>query len=208
MTCSFSSAYDRPAWDRVNCPFSRRLQELVTDPASLANYLGCTVQAVNQYKTNAAFPKTENLIKIAEYYQVSLDYLMGFTNIPNRDTSLQAINEVTGLDVDAIIKLNEIKEKNAQTSFSDIISLLISDKNAEYFLYMIKLLIDYELGDGGNALVDVHVAGENWKLYSDTLVKASLQNTMIENISAIAARYSAIKQGEAMENGKHKADAD
>ena len=182
MAYSYNSAYDRPAWDRINCPFSRRLQELVTDPAALAKYLGCTVQAVNQYKTNSAFPKTENLIKIAEYYQVSLDYLMGFTSVPNVDTSIQSVNEVTGLSVGAIEKLHDIKESNP--AFSEIISLLLDDSNCEYFLSLIQGLLNEN-----TEIVELEVQGKKMKIQDRNLLAAVLQSNLIENISSLGKKY-------------------
>lgn len=182
MTYSYNSAYDRPAWDRVNCPLAQRLQALVTDPAALAKYLGCTVQAVNQYKTNAAFPKTENLIKIAEYYQVSLDYLMGFTNIPNLDTSLQSVNEATGLSVGAIVKLHDIKESNP--AFSEIISLLLEDSNCEYFLALIQGLLHEN-----TEIVEMEVQGKKMRIQDRNLLAALLQTKMIENISSLGKKH-------------------
>ena len=182
MKWTYSSAYDRPTWDKVNCPLAKRLQDLVQDPTSLAKYLGCTVQAINQYKQGTSFPKTENLIKIAEYYQISLDYLLGFTDIPNRDTTLQSINEVTGLSVDAICKLNDISKINP--AFSGIISLLIEDHNCEYFLALIQSL----LAKSDN-LVDLDIAGSKLQITDNNLLAAVLQTKMIENISELSKAY-------------------
>ncbi len=70
---------------KANTHLARFLRERVSDPQKLADYLKCTVQAVNQYKNGTAFPKVENLILIAEYYGVSLDELVG--NAPNDTVS-------------------------------------------------------------------------------------------------------------------------
>ena len=73
--------------------FCDRFSLLCTKSVELANYLGCTVQAVNQYKNGTAFPKVENLIKIAEYYGVSLDYLVGLSDCKLRNPSAEKMHE-------------------------------------------------------------------------------------------------------------------
>ena len=72
--------YDVKVFDKAESPFAKRLRELVTNPAALKECLGCSQQAINQYKQGTAFPKTENLIKIADFYGVSVDYLLGRTD--------------------------------------------------------------------------------------------------------------------------------
>lgn len=71
--------------EKANTPLARFLRERVNDPQRLAKHLGCSIQAVNQYKNGTAFPKVENLILIAEFYGVSLDELVG--NSPNDTVS-------------------------------------------------------------------------------------------------------------------------
>ena len=183
MAWKFNSAYDVPTWDKTNCPLAKRLQDEVSDPAKLAAFLGCTVQAVNQYKQGTAFPKTENLIKIAEYYHISLDYLLGFTNIPNRDTSLQSVNAVTGLSVGAIIKLYDISQSNQD--FSKIISLLLEDNNCEYYLALIQGLLR-----NSTDIVELEVQGEKMRIQDRNLLAAVLQTHLIENIRNLIGKYN------------------
>ena len=97
----------------------------------LADYLHCSVQAVNQYKQGTAFPKTENLIKIALFFGCSLDYLIGLSDVKTPDASIQAICEYTGLSEDAVRQLhlnNELKENNDSCkSCLDGINILLED---------------------------------------------------------------------------------
>lgn len=68
----------------------------------LAEKLGVSIQAVNQYKQGQGFPKTENLVNIARHFNVSLDYLVGLSDVSTPDASIQAIAEYTGLSQRAI----------------------------------------------------------------------------------------------------------
>lgn len=86
----------------ANKAIAKRLRELVTDTTVLAKHLDCSIQAINQYKQGTSQPKIENIIKIAEFYNVSVDYLFGITETKNRDTTIQAICEETGLSEKAV----------------------------------------------------------------------------------------------------------
>lgn len=184
-------AYDSAVWDKANSPLSKRLQELITDPAALKDHLGCTVQAINQYKQGTAFPKTENLIKIADFYQVSVDYLLGITDVRQRDTSLQSVNMVTGLSVGAICKLNDIKDKDR--TLSDVISALIENRNCEYLLALVRFILEHSSEENGN-LLELNVEGQPLRIYDINLVKALLQTRIIESLSDMTDEYLAIKQ--------------
>ena len=76
MSGERKNTYDEHLIEKANTVLACFLRERVTDPRKLADYLGCSIQAVNQYKNGTSFPKVENLIKIAEYYDVSLDHLV------------------------------------------------------------------------------------------------------------------------------------
>lgn len=192
------NAYDSTVWDKANSPLSKRLQELITDPAALKDYLGCTVQAINQYKQGTAFPKTENLIKIADYYQVSVDYLLGITDVQQRDTSLQSVNMLTGLSVGAICKLKDIKDKDR--ALSDVISVLIENRNCEYLLALVRFILEHPSEENGN-LLELNIEGQPMRIYEINLVKALLQTRIIENLSDISVEYCAIKQKGERNNG-------
>jgi transcriptional regulator with XRE-family HTH domain len=149
------------------------------------------VQAVNQYKQGSSKPKTENLIKIADFYWVSVDYLLGFTDVPNRDTNLQSINMMTGLSVGAICKLNRIKDNDKE--LSDVISVLIEDRNSEYLLALVRFILENPSEENGK-LLELNIEGQPMKIYDINLVKALLQTRIIESLSDMTDEYLAIKQ--------------
>lgn len=190
------NTYDAKVLEKTNRPLSKRLQSLINDPVALAKYLDCSVQAVNQYKQGSSFPKTENLLKIADYYHISVDYLVGITDVPNRDTNLQSINMLTGLSVDAICKLNSIKDNNA--SFSDIISILIEDSNFEYFISLVQFILEHNHEEN---LIEIDMQGTPMKIYDINLIKALFQTRIIENLDNISKEYNAIKSEGGADNG-------
>ena len=59
-----------------------RYQKEITQE-ELGKVLNKTKNNISQYETGKRQPDNETLIKISEYFQVSLDYLLGKTDIKN-----------------------------------------------------------------------------------------------------------------------------
>lgn len=61
--------------------FANRLKDLRTEEnlsqAKLANALGVSVSVVCYWETDRSEPTGINLVKIADYFNVSVDYLLG-----------------------------------------------------------------------------------------------------------------------------------
>ena len=51
----------------------------------LANYLNCSQQVYSNYELGQRDIPTDVLIKLANYYNVSIDYLLGQTKNPKRN---------------------------------------------------------------------------------------------------------------------------
>lgn len=51
----------------------------------LAEYLNCSQQVYSNYELGQRDIPTDVLIKLALYYNVSLDYILGLTNNPKRN---------------------------------------------------------------------------------------------------------------------------
>lgn len=61
-----------------------KLKELRTEKKlkqlEVANFLGITSQAYGNYESGKRQPDPENLLKLADYFNVSVDYLLGREN--------------------------------------------------------------------------------------------------------------------------------
>lgn len=68
--------------------FGQRLKELRKNKSisqkEFAEYLGITVRQLQRYEANKQEPNLERLIQIADYFDVSLDYLVGRSDNPKR----------------------------------------------------------------------------------------------------------------------------
>ena len=51
----------------------------------LAEYLNCSQQVYSNYELGQRDIPTDVLIRLADYYKVSIDYLLGQTNNPKRN---------------------------------------------------------------------------------------------------------------------------
>ena len=66
--------------------FSERLKKLRTDrriyQREMAAYLGISVRGYQCYEAGQNYPDVKGLIALADYFQVSTDYLLGRTDDP------------------------------------------------------------------------------------------------------------------------------
>ena len=93
--------------------FATRLRELMETPPktsqeTLAAAIGVTRQAVSNYKTGQSSPDWETVAKIARFFKVSSDFLLGLSDAPCTDVNLRAICEYTGLSPGSVLILNSV----------------------------------------------------------------------------------------------------
>ncbi len=113
-----SSAFD-PCYSAVASRLRDDLLQTPEDTKKLAEYLGCSVQAISQYKNGLATPKMENLISIAHYFGCSLDYLIGLSDVRTPSADIQAMCEYTGLSEKAIKQLHVLSMDRERNQTSD-----------------------------------------------------------------------------------------
>ena len=93
----------------------------------LAAKIGKTKQSVSQYVNGDSEPGYETLVKIADFFSVSTDYLLGISNIKTPDTTAQAVIEYTGLSEDNISTLHRMRKaavnEPGETEKDGIVSL-------------------------------------------------------------------------------------
>lgn len=96
-----------------NSVFSRRLRSLIEEKniskQKLADEIGVSRQAISQYCDGSTVPNADKLLKIAEYFNVSLDFLVGKTEAKTNDKDVQFICDYTGLNEVSVRILNEFK---------------------------------------------------------------------------------------------------
>lgn len=120
-------------WETEKAPFPSRLSEIMKErkvsQEKLAQALGVKRQTVSLYKTGQSSPNVEQLYKIAQFFDVSSDWLVGLTNVKSRDIDLNAVCIKTGLSESAAETLIEDREKN------DLALLFINNLLCEGILF-------------------------------------------------------------------------
>ncbi len=96
--------------EKLSAPLTQRLNELITDSNELKDFLGCSIQAVNQYKLGISRPSLENLCKIADFYGVSTDYILGRTPTKTPDLKKRAMCDYSGLTESALEFLHSLQD--------------------------------------------------------------------------------------------------
>lgn len=111
----------------LSSPFAERLKLLFFNSGEtqeqVANRFNVTRQGFGNWLNGRTQPDYDALCKLAEYYKVSTDYLLGRTDVKTPDTELKTVCEVTNLSEAAakkIIKLNE-KENQSDIDYSDML---------------------------------------------------------------------------------------
>ena len=86
--------------------------------AKLADFLNITQQAVSAYEKEEREPNIDTLNKIADYFNVTVDYLLGRTDTPNTVTleGDQIPGSLRNVDVELIEMIKEAKESGLTKS--------------------------------------------------------------------------------------------
>lgn len=99
---------------KVNKPKSTEIQEQLAfklqtlrkhkgvSQAEIANYIGLTVGAYQNYENGRREANYETLAKFADYFNVSLDYLLGRTTV--KQTATEQPDPFAGIDISAVEK--------------------------------------------------------------------------------------------------------
>lgn len=90
--------------------FSDRLEDLIKESGKtldvIAKEAGIKSKAtLTKYQNNEAEAGINYLVKLAKYFNVSTDYILGLTNVKSPDIKLKAVCEYTGLSESAVKSL-------------------------------------------------------------------------------------------------------
>lgn len=139
--------------DNFNKAFPVAMRKLMEQKAitqnELAEYLGKTRQSVSYYCDGSSSPDWETVAKIADYFNVSTDYLLGRTEDPSR---LPSVIDDLGLSlkaVDTIERLGmwdtpnyQITFRNASGRAVDVLNCLLESTDFEDVMGYLLLCLD------------------------------------------------------------------
>lgn len=99
-----------------NDPLPRRLRELVEQNGitfeSLADAIGTTRQTVGNWQTGKTVPDAISLRKIAGFFGVTTDYLLGLTDARTAEKDLRSAVDIAGLSESAVQRLAYVQDSD------------------------------------------------------------------------------------------------
>lgn len=133
--------------DNYNKSFPSTLRKLIerknTTIKAVADYIGVSRQAVSQYQDGSTQPNADTIVKIAEYFEVSTDYLLTGKS-KHIDESFNIACDITGLSSTAIRKIVDWKTTDDYHHFwSDYISAIIESDKFDNLLFDISKLLGF-----------------------------------------------------------------
>ena len=138
----------------ANIDFSCRLQGLLketkTTRQQLATAIGVSHQSVTQWQSGQTIPEILKFKKIAEYFDVSYDYLLGDSKSKKNENV--ALVEDLGLSEKAIETLLEADE------LADVLSAFLENNDFMIFVAMVDDLLAIDSGGTVNERNDADYA--------------------------------------------------
>ena len=180
--------------------FPKRLQGLMestnTTQQKLSDFIGVKRQSIAQYADGSILPTIEKLAKIADYFGVSADYLLGRTDMPSPDLDDITVHAITGLSAKAIHILKDYYSRQKLNSFALTVNALLEQGSA---LDAISRYLYYNLDEQNEGkVIPFHIKykyaeygawGESDKLPHDASINLEgIDNDMIKQVLQIGVQ--------------------
>lgn len=114
--------------------FSNLMKERGITQAEASDGIGVTRQAISLYATGKRTPDINSFYRIADFFEVSADYLLGLSDVQSLDLDVKAISEKTGLSDYSIDILESYNEKFNGEYLIPVINYLIEQEEPLHFV--------------------------------------------------------------------------
>lgn len=162
----------------------------------LAKSIGITQQSLSRYESGQRMPNSEVLIKFSQHFKVSIDYLLGISDIKSINQDIKVVCDLTGLSEYSIFKLQEIKEK----PYFEIINKILEDVedvyNFEKILSDIFSLCNEIVKTEAFAKAVCELADVKFSLYDNSTNSIFFRNILIQLQSNLNNSYADISKTE------------
>lgn len=112
-------------WDR----FNRLCESVGKKPNPVGKEIGVSSGLITKWK-NGTLPKVEHLILISKYFNVTPDYLLGFTDLPSEYAeSLLQNNEFSVEEKNLILSFRKLNDSGKGKLLGYMDALLDSDEH-------------------------------------------------------------------------------
>ena len=91
---------------------------------TVANYVGTTQQSIHRYENGLYEPDLRTVMKIADYYEVSVDFLIGHTDIRHKYEKIDKydLNETEAHVIDTFRKLSPAMRQHSRNILDTLAS--------------------------------------------------------------------------------------
>lgn len=163
--------------------FAKKLSALLSESEKpmklIADEIGISVGALSNYQNNRATANIDALRKIAQYFNVSADWLVGLSAAPSPQIDIQEIHQKTGLWEDAIIRLF-VEKDSGNTEISEFVSFLSVNPHISNLISAIKGKNRFD-DDPKNVTIDID--GEDYPTDMKALFKMIVSDLFFETIA-------------------------
>lgn len=115
--------------EAAKAPFPTAISSLLKErkitPGELAGHLGVTRQTVSNYCLGQTTPSFQLLCEIADFFDVSTDFLLGRTDVQSPSAEIQAISASTGLTEHTIETLQLLFTRGERTILQDLFNEIL-----------------------------------------------------------------------------------
>jgi transcriptional regulator with XRE-family HTH domain len=157
--------------DSYHWPFPKRFRLLIDETRvsqqEIADHVGVSRQAISQWKNGVTIPDMYHFRKVADFFNVPMEYLLGETKSRLRE-NINAANDL-GLSDKAITKLQNWANINrgwsGKVPLSEVLSDIIAHDDFDTFLEHIQRYITehienrlFEENEENKVYIDDHIA--------------------------------------------------
>lgn len=110
----------------------------------LESIVGMSQYSITRWKTSS--PTVDKLLRVAQYFCVSLDYLVGQTDVSSPNPTVQAACDLTGLSEQSVVNLSELNragDSNSKNKLITIMQLIEDDGVEEWGCDLLQSLANY-----------------------------------------------------------------
>lgn len=149
-----------------NNPFAVRLRELIDEKGvkhrEVAENIGVTRQTVGQYADGTTLPTLDKLLKMAEYFDVPLDYIAGTGKAKSKNADIAAACDYLGVSEKTVNGIkNNIDKMNWMSKYilesEELANMALEsffDSSELLFYEIAKSVVDKRLNEDLKVVVD------------------------------------------------------
>lgn len=111
----------------------------------LESEVGMSQYSITRWKSSNS-PTVDKLLRVAQYFRVSLDYLVGQADVASPSPEVQATCNLTGLSEESVINLAQLRQTGGSKSKVKLLAinqLLEDDGVEEWGNSLLQYLADY-----------------------------------------------------------------